>query len=67
MKTTENIWHEYHMKLVTFIRSKVAEDVVVTCRVFSTTFNETYYGIPHDAANGPGDSYPSELWGRFSL
>ena len=28
MKTTENIWHEYHMKLATFIRSKVAEDVV---------------------------------------
>ena len=28
MKATENIWHEYHMKLATFIRSKVAEDVV---------------------------------------
>ena len=28
MKTTENIWHEYHVKLAAFIRSKVAEDVV---------------------------------------
>ena len=28
MKATEDIWHEYHMKLATFIRSKVAEDVV---------------------------------------
>ncbi|MCW8920255.1 MAG: RNA polymerase sigma factor SigZ [Sedimenticola sp.] len=28
MKTTEKIWHEYHMRLTTFIRSKVAEDVV---------------------------------------
>ncbi len=28
MKSTENIWHEYHLKLTTFIRSKVAEDVV---------------------------------------
>ena len=27
MKATENIWHEYHMKLATFIRSKVTEDV----------------------------------------
>jgi len=28
MKSTENIWHEYHMKLTSFIRSKVAEDMV---------------------------------------
>ncbi|MFW2438148.1 MAG: RNA polymerase sigma factor SigZ [Arenicellales bacterium] len=28
MKTTERIWYEYHIKLSTFIRSKVAEDVV---------------------------------------
>ncbi|AGF78021.1 RNA polymerase, sigma subunit, SigZ [Desulfocapsa sulfexigens DSM 10523] len=28
MKSTENIWHEYHMKLTAFIRGKVAEDVV---------------------------------------
>ena len=28
MKTTENIWHEYHMKLAAFIKSKVSEDVV---------------------------------------
>lgn len=27
MKATENIWHEYHMKLASFIRSKVAEDM----------------------------------------
>jgi len=28
MKTSEEIWYEYHMKLVAFIRSKVAEDSV---------------------------------------
>lgn len=28
MKSTEHIWHEYHMKLASFIRSKVAEDMV---------------------------------------
>lgn len=27
MKATENIWHEYHMKLASFIKSKVSEDV----------------------------------------
>ena len=28
MKATENIWHEYHIRLAAFIRSKVAEDMV---------------------------------------
>lgn len=28
VKATENIWHEYHMKLAAFIRSRVADDVV---------------------------------------
>lgn len=28
VKTTEKIWHEYHIKLATFIGSKVTEDVV---------------------------------------
>lgn len=28
MKETETIWHEYHMKLAAFIRSRVAENVV---------------------------------------
>ena len=28
MKTTKNIWYEYRVKLVSFIRSKVAEDMV---------------------------------------
>lgn len=27
MKTTESIWNEYHLKLASFIRSRVAEDV----------------------------------------
>ena len=28
MKVTENIWHEYHVRLAAFIGSKVAEDAV---------------------------------------
>jgi len=28
MSTTEDIWHEYNMKLTSFIRSRVSEDVV---------------------------------------
>ncbi|MFW2374067.1 MAG: RNA polymerase sigma factor SigZ [Gammaproteobacteria bacterium] len=28
MEVTENIWHEYHVKLAAFIRSRVSEDLV---------------------------------------
>ena len=28
MKSTENIWHEYHLQTAAFIRSKVSEDAV---------------------------------------
>ena len=28
MKEVENIWHEYHVRLAAFIKSKVAEDMV---------------------------------------